>query len=63
MDLLSIFYKLMMIIDDSFYVLHSLSPKHIFIKDRVIISSVFCVNSNHINVNYMAPEELDADLS
>ena len=55
-DLVSIFYKLMALIDNEKHVFCSLEPRHIIIKDRIVICSVFCLNPEEVNVGYLAPE-------
>lgn len=51
------------VIDGLDYVLHSLRPKYIILKDNIIISSALCLNQADTNVAYLAPEELDPDIA
>ena len=32
-------------------------------KENIVVQSVFCINSNEININYLAPEEFDPEVA
>ena len=53
----------MSFIINNFNILHSLSPKQILIKDNILVSSLFCINPQEINISYLSPEEIDVTLS
>lgn len=50
-------------IDNNFNVMHSLTPREIIVTDTIVISGIFCVDPAAVNVNYLAPEELDESLA
>lgn len=50
------------VIDNLTFILYSLRPKYIIVKDSIIISSAMCLNKADTNVDYLAPEELDPDI-
>ncbi len=54
-DLVSIYYKLVSLVRSSIHPCHSLSPSQVILREAVALSSVFCLNANRINTNYLAP--------
>lgn len=51
------------VIDSLPFILHSLRPKYILLKDSITVSSAACLNKADTNVSYLAPEELDPDIA
>lgn len=60
---MSIYYKLISFIRSSIHPCYSLSPSQVILREAVVLSSVFCLNVNRTNPNYLAPEELDPRLA
>ena len=59
-DMVSIFYTMMGLIDGEITVLHALRPKHVITKnDTIVVASAACLDVSNTNPAYLAPEELD----